>query len=651
MLRPATPLSVLLLAALILLLLSVLSVPVTQSIALGKFNDVLFGVFGYCKGGTCSSIGIGYDTGKLVDADKQSFTLPTGVRNSLSAILVVHPIATAMTLAMFILAVIAHLHAPSRSSKYLLVLFLFMIVTFLLCLLAFVIDVLMFMPHLAWGSYLVLAASIVVGICIVVSFAMRRAVVGRKSRQKRIAENAEMSGENYYNREEQSKPTFVTTPQPTMPVISGGSSSAADSLPTFATFESDRKPGQVSEERIPLTQRNPAEKMANGHANNDMAAYAVAGRSTPASEDGRRRMPMNGPSDPYAAQRPATADRNRGRGDLAAGGAYAGRGGAYGRGGAPDGYGRPPPPPNRGGYGGPPGRGGPYGGRGYGSPPQHANGGRGGRGPPPNYANGPAPYDYGHPSDASLNRGHGGYDAYGSSQNLPRAESPPPLGGPARGVVSAGAMAEMDAGPARARNGYVPYGPGDADVPGIVGLQQPRAPTRHDTMMTYGSKYSTDEAYPSPRNAWNQDSGRSTPQAGSMPPKAEAPARRAPGQYYEDVDPRFTAPTQSNNQSPSPPDRIYDDMRDRGDGTRSPTASERSNFTSISQRGVNPRWNPNHPPMPRPVPGGTSRHPVQQRQDMILDNPDFQLPGNRQRPANRAAPGMIPGSAYPPGPM
>jgi hypothetical protein len=42
------------------------------------------------------------------------------------------------------------------------------------------------------------------------------------------------------------------------------------------------------------------------------------------------------------------------------------------------------------------------------------------------------------------------------------------------------------------------------------------------------------------------------------------------------------------------------------------------------------------------------RRPVnqqQQRQDMILDNPDFQLPNAR----SGRGPGMVPGSAYPPG--
>lgn len=62
MLRPATPLTILLFAAFVLLLISVLSTPIIKAIPLATFGGVDFGVFGYCKGSTCSAIEIGYDT-------------------------------------------------------------------------------------------------------------------------------------------------------------------------------------------------------------------------------------------------------------------------------------------------------------------------------------------------------------------------------------------------------------------------------------------------------------------------------------------------------------------------------------------------------------------------------------------------------------
>lgn len=64
LLRPATPLSVVLFAAFALMLLAVLSTPVIEAIPLAEFQDAKFGVFGYCKGSDgCTSIGIGYDIG------------------------------------------------------------------------------------------------------------------------------------------------------------------------------------------------------------------------------------------------------------------------------------------------------------------------------------------------------------------------------------------------------------------------------------------------------------------------------------------------------------------------------------------------------------------------------------------------------------
>src|SRR5690606_25631221 len=69
MLRPATPLSILLLAAFVLLLLSVLTTPVIKGIPLANFEDVDFGVFGYCTPDECSGIRVGYSTGTFPSVD------------------------------------------------------------------------------------------------------------------------------------------------------------------------------------------------------------------------------------------------------------------------------------------------------------------------------------------------------------------------------------------------------------------------------------------------------------------------------------------------------------------------------------------------------------------------------------------------------
>jgi len=69
------------------------------------------------------------------------------------------------------------------------------------------------------------------------------------------------------------------------------------------------------------------------------------------------------------------------------------------------------------------------------------------------------------------------------------------------------------------------------------------------------------------------------------------------------------------------------------EGARSPAGSDASQFTSVSQRGVNPNWRP-PPGGPGGMGGGygSGPNPQRRRDDMILGaNPDFALPGSGGR--------------------
>lgn len=92
-----------------------------------------------------------------------------------------------------------------------------------------------------------LAATIILVACGVVTCAMRRTLVSRKARKKLVAENAEMSGENFYARQNaeaaaaqlakaESPPPLPTDAK--TPLISTNSNS--DSVPTFTTYDSNR---------------------------------------------------------------------------------------------------------------------------------------------------------------------------------------------------------------------------------------------------------------------------------------------------------------------------------------------------------------------------------------------------------------------------
>ena len=455
-----------------------------------------------------------------------TFDLPTSTRTTLSAILIVHPVAAFFTLIMLILAGTAHFHSPSHSPRYLLGLFILSILTLILALLAFLVDVLLFIPHMAFGSYIVLAATILIAISGIVSCAMRRTLVSRKARKRRIEENAEMNGENFYNRQNNTAPI---PPVATGALGSGGQ--GVDKLPSFATFEMQKSEAdQTSDERIPLTTRTTNESVPNsipgsrpgyGNQSPPRDQYGNPIPMPPGSQGMRNRDPSSDPS--LNRQYSDMGGRGRGMPYRGRGGYPPGRGG-FGppRGGYRGGYGNP-----RGGYGPP----GPY------RPPMNdgmmagalggmAAGGmmRGGRGgPPPGYGRGgydrslspggtynqygrrpPGPEGDMYGRNASPRPPPvGEYTAYNPEEirdSLPRAESPPPLpGGEREGAV--GQAVEMDAttgSPSHAPSSFGQFGPlrdSDGDITGMVGLQQQRQnlPINRDTLTTDGSVYSGEE--------------------------------------------------------------------------------------------------------------------------------------------------------------
>lgn len=235
MLRPATPLALTFLLATVLLLLSCLTTPVVRSLSLAEYDGTRFGVWGYCSGTTCSSIEVGYSIAEL-DATRDQFSIDEATRHNVSYILIVHPIACLFSFLCFAMALAAHWHSPGHSARFLMASFLMTIPALLAALLAFLIDILLFTPHLSAGTWIVLASVILLLLGSIVSCGMRRTLISRKARRKRIAENAEMSGENYYARQNQ-KMAISRIDSP--PTLSGASGSPfKEEAPVFGSYES-----------------------------------------------------------------------------------------------------------------------------------------------------------------------------------------------------------------------------------------------------------------------------------------------------------------------------------------------------------------------------------------------------------------------------
>ena len=348
-----------------------------------------------------------YTLDGLFTTNTNNFDLPPATRHTLSSILVVHPIAAFLNLVCLALAAAAHLHSPSHSQRYLLGLLILLLPTFLVTLLAFLVDILLFVPHLQWGGWIVLVSTILVLASGVITCAMRRTLVTRKARKKRIAENAEMSGENYYGRQD-IEPKYpepsLRNAAPMAPMVNGAP--GADKLPTFTAYDSSVR--HSDDERRPLNQ-------LNGMSN-------APGSTTVESRD-------NG-SDRYGPPRSRSHGRYEGPRDEFGNPLPSSQ--AFGPPLSPDGRPNPPsnqtdrmPLPSRGSYGSARGRGG--------YPPRGAYGPRGGYGGP---RGPPAPGGFGRGGHAG--EGRGGYG--------PRGRGGFGMGG----VVAAGA-AGMAAGAAMRR--------------------------------------------------------------------------------------------------------------------------------------------------------------------------------------------------------
>ncbi|ETI28209.1 hypothetical protein G647_00658 [Cladophialophora carrionii CBS 160.54] len=734
MLRPATPLTVLLFISFVFLLLSVLSTPVIHAIPIATYQGVNFGVFGYCTPSECSGIRVGYTTDGLFPQGDTDFNLPSSARHSLSSLLIVHPVAAFLNLVCLALAAAAHLHSPSHSARYLLGLLILLLPTLLVTLLAFLVDILLFVPHLQWAGWIVLASTIIIAASGVVTCAMRRTLVSRKARKKRIAENAEMSGENFYNRQTQESKglTQTFTNEPTMPVVNGAP--GADRLPTFATFNASQK---SDEERQPLRAQALSNETTLTPSTRDGASERYYGgppsRSSSQPPQFRPRdqfgnppppmpgpdgtvMPMQGrrsgeeptPPSPYRDRSaPPPGSRGyppRGRGGYPPRGGYPARGGFGPRG--------PPPPqgyPGRGGFssdmrGGynPRGRGGYYPGATVGAVGAGMAAGAmmagGPRRPPPGYPpNGPDGERITPPEEFPVAMGpplpiDASQQYIDDNERRFDARSPSVYTQPDEGPYGARAQS-----PARERAS--PYGSRVHSPSGTI--RRPSPPPAvpplpvnqaYELAGTPAGDWNprrsqSQDPYMPPRANWNgaapDNMGQPRSPGGYGPPPVDVgthsnhpqrPRVNSGGSdiYYEDVDPRFASdpappvpPVPQNpevhNRHPAPPALLvpgptgqyrpeaygeipHTNSYEELPGARSPAESEASNFTSVSQRGVNPNWRPGNMGEFSSL-GPMRKRDNQMRQDMLLaGNPDFELPGamapSRLPMRGRSGPGM-----------
>lgn len=553
--------------------------------SLGSASGAKFGVFGYCytTNNTCSSIQVGYDPDNILSnvpssslaqshgslqrrqasqpsisdavdgnsAQSQSpFNLPADARNNLTNVLVVHVVAAGLTFFLLLMSLVGHLPKTRQSTAYMLGTILLSVPTIILTLLAFLVDILIFVPNLDWGTWITLGATILNAIAGVSICTARRRLGTRKAMRARIAENDAMNSESYYNSQHM---------QDTEPEGEALENDKA-TLPRFAQFERASLPDV---ERVPLNRLDP-----DGHSLRSETPSRTSPPRYPLATDGYGPPPeMHHPgSSPYAEPE----------------------------------YRRQQIP--------------------YGNPPRQ-------------------PF-YSSRDRSELDREplyHSDRDSEIELQ-APLAHSDPDSarrldtdwhGRPEEPILPASI--------ARVEQRRVPGDDWPSGSDPAVGARPSRGPRQR--------------VVSGPRD---------------MPSARRPPVRSSStSSYHEDVPPQFEQPTRYTDE-----DHLHNGVptnrsrrqRSRGSNTferppypeqpRSPdTISNSSHFTSVSQRGINPRWHGEgqQPGMPYSRSHGTLARPARSERRMqpniLADNPDFVLPGlgGKTRLPQSRRPGAIPG--------
>ncbi|CAR21551.1 Rim9p [Lachancea thermotolerans CBS 6340] len=202
---------VLLTLALIFQIFPTISIPVVDRIYLSTYNGRKFGVFGWCtaKSSECTSPRIGYEILPLNGTTEvASLFLPSRAKRSISKLLIVHPISLFFTFVLWTLALALNMHNFGQSRKILAGAVLWSLLTVLLSLLSFLVDILLFVPYLAWPGWLVLVSTVFIAVASSMMCIIRRAVSLRKYEKLRNRDNVELVPLRFSNvNSNSSKPT------------------------------------------------------------------------------------------------------------------------------------------------------------------------------------------------------------------------------------------------------------------------------------------------------------------------------------------------------------------------------------------------------------------------------------------------------------
>ena len=148
------------------LIIGSITAPVFRQIGLSKYNDITYGVFGYCDNNNnndCSKASASYNPSQF-QTNNDNWTLNNHSRNALGKILIVTPIAAGLNffsfLSSFISIIIVTLQSNNTFSAVLFFFnLLFTLFGFLSAALICIVVFLLFYPNVTWCSWILIPAA------------------------------------------------------------------------------------------------------------------------------------------------------------------------------------------------------------------------------------------------------------------------------------------------------------------------------------------------------------------------------------------------------------------------------------------------------------------------------------------------------------
>lgn len=150
-------------AAVAFLIICCVTAPVFKQIGLSKYDDITYGVFGYCETGkSCSTASASYNPNKLA-SDDDNWKMGDRTRSILGKILVITPVAAGLNFISFLSTIITFIisavNGPTSAASFTINL-VFSIIAFLSSALMCIVIFLLFYPNVTWCSWLLIPAAV-----------------------------------------------------------------------------------------------------------------------------------------------------------------------------------------------------------------------------------------------------------------------------------------------------------------------------------------------------------------------------------------------------------------------------------------------------------------------------------------------------------